>query len=330
MITTSESRRKFLRHSAALAGGALAAPAFAADEEKPAAAESPKSETLVKTLYDSFNDEQREALCMPFDHELRSAIDNNWHITKQRIGKFLDRDQNAMVREIFDNLHSEEYRGEVMRQVGGDNGGGFGSSSIAIFGEPGSGKFEFVLTGRHTTRRADGDSVEGKAFGGPIFYGHAAQSFNEEPHHPGNVYWFQAKRANEVYQMLDADQRAEALRPKSRGERREQTVKFKGVAGEFEGLRFSDMSGGQQEGVKKVLDDMLMPFRKEDREESMRLIEEAGLGDLHLAFFKDRDIGDDGVWDNWLIEGPHMVWYFRGAPHVHAWIHIRDPKTDVV
>lgn len=33
--------------------------------------------------------------------------------------------------------------------------------------------FEFVLTGRHCTRRCDGDSVEGAAFGGPLFYGHA-------------------------------------------------------------------------------------------------------------------------------------------------------------
>ena len=51
-----------------------------------------------------------------------------------------------------------------------------GGSSVAIFGEPGSGKFQFVLTGRHCTRRCDGDSVEGAAFGGPLFYGHAAKS----------------------------------------------------------------------------------------------------------------------------------------------------------
>lgn len=319
------SRRDFLRKSAALAAGAFAAPVFAA--ESAAAGGSPKSETIVKTLFDSLNDKQRDALVFPFDHELRSAIDNNWQITKQQIGQFLDKDQNEMVREIFNGLHSEEYRETVMNQVKSDSGkAGFGSSSIAIFGDPGTGKFEFVLTGRHTTRRADGDSVEGKAFGGPIFYGHAAGDFNEGPKHEGNAYWFQAKRANEVFQMLDADQREQALGAKSRGERREQTVKLQGVAGEFEGLRFSDMTGDQQEGVKKVLDDLLAPFRDEDRAESMKLIEAAGLGDLHLTFFKDKDIGDDGVWDNWQIEGPHMVWYFRGAPHVHTWAHIRDPK----
>jgi hypothetical protein len=29
------------------------------------------------------------------------------------------------------------------------------------------------------------------------------------------------------------------------------------------------------------------------------------------------------VWDVWQIEGPNMLWYFRGAPHVHCWVNIR-------
>src|SRR5438093_1133450 len=66
-------------------------------------------------------------------------------------------------------------------------------------------------SGRHCTIRCDGDSVDGAAFGGPIFYGHASQSANEKPDHPGNVYWYQAKRANEVFQSLDGKQREIAL-----------------------------------------------------------------------------------------------------------------------
>lgn len=53
------------------------------------------------------------------------------------------------------------------------------------------------------------------AFGGPIFYGHAAEGFNEKPDHPGNVYWYQAKRANELFQALDGKQRKVALSLKS-------------------------------------------------------------------------------------------------------------------
>src|SRR5213596_3336792 len=82
----------------------------------------------------------------------------------------------------------------VLEQVEHDNSGagGFGACSVALFGEPGTGKFEFVLSGRHVTRRCDGDSVEGAAFGGPIFYGHAALSDEEAADHPGNIYWYQA------------------------------------------------------------------------------------------------------------------------------------------
>lgn len=89
--------------------------------------------------------------------------------------------------------------------------------AVAIFGEPGTGKFELVLTGRHVTRRCDGDSVAGAAFGGPIFYGrYAADGFNEKPDHPGNAYWFQAKRANEVFQALDGKQREQAMMAEGR------------------------------------------------------------------------------------------------------------------
>ena len=39
------------------------------------------------------------------------------------------------------------------------------------------------------TLRCDGDSAEHVAFGGPIFYGHAASGYNEKPNHPDNIFW---------------------------------------------------------------------------------------------------------------------------------------------
>ncbi|HUG89852.1 MAG TPA: hypothetical protein VML55_03400 [Planctomycetaceae bacterium] len=40
--------------------------------------------------------------------------------------------------------------------------------------------------------------------------------------------------------------------------------------------------------------------------------------------YKNLDIGDAGGWDVWQIEGPATLWYFRGHPHVHTWVHIRE------
>ena len=318
------SRRSFL-HQSGLAAGACAAgglvPALAAG--KPAKA---TSETLVKTFYDSLSEEQRKLMCFDYDHKLRLKIENNWHITKARVENF-SKDQQAMIKEIFMKLHSEEYAQKVYDQVEWDSGiDGFeGGSSVAVFGEPGTGKFEFVLTGRHCTRRCDGDLVEGAAFGGPLFYGHAADGFNEGPDHKGNAYWYQAVRANEVYQMLDGKQREAALlETKSRGERGRKTVELTGKTKGLDGIRVADLSGDQKDHVRKVIADLLAPFRKVDADEAMKHVEAGGIDNLHLAFYKNENIGDDEVWDVWQLEGPNMVSYFRGKPHVHAWLHIRE------
>ncbi|NNM27885.1 MAG: DUF3500 domain-containing protein [Akkermansiaceae bacterium] len=313
-----QSRRSFLRRAAALSTP-LVVPGLAGAAEK-----KPVSETLVKTLYESLSPEQRKQLCFPFDHPLRRKVDNNWHITKSTL-EDLTGDQQAMVKEIFMGLHSREYAWQVFEQVEWDSGiDGFESSSIALFGSPGTGKFEFVLTGRHCTRRCDGDSVEGTAFGGPIFYGHAAKSFNEGPAHEGNVYWFQAVRANEVFQMLDGKQRRQALCKKGRREQGTRTVALTGKKEGLDGIRVADLSPDQKGHVRKVMADLLAPFREVDRRESMKLVEAAGFDHLHLAFYQNQDIGNDRVWDVWQIEGPSMLWYFRGSPHVHTWVHIKD------
>ncbi len=320
------SRRNFIKTSSVAAASVILPIGVATRSLGAEAPKLPKSETLVKTLYSSLSEKQRRTICFPFEHQLRHEIENNWFIVRRsRIGKSFTADQQAMIREIFMNMHSEEYADQVMKQVEEDNGGaGFADCSIALFGEPDTGKFEFVLTGRHTTRRCDGDSVQGAAFGGPIFYGHASESFYEEPHHPGNVYWFQAKRANEVYQMMDGKQREQALLGKSRRERGKKTVELTGKTEGLAGIPMTELTFDQKAEVRKVLDDLLLPFRKVDRQESLKLIEKSGFDNLHLSFYKDQDVGRDGVWDVFQIEGPHMVWFFRGDPHVHTWVHIKD------
>ena len=279
---------------------------------------------MVTTLYKSLSEDQRKAVCFAFDHPLRSKVDNNWHIVDKKLAQFFTADQQQMVKEVFKGLHSPEYAETVYKQVEHDSGKeGFGDSSLALFGEPGSGKFEFVLTGRHCTRRCDGDSVEGAAFGGPIFYGHAAQGFNEKPNHPGNAYWYQALQANQVYKMLDGKQQKLALLGDGREEQGTETVKLTGKKTNLPGIPMTELSADQKGQVRKTLADLLAPFRKADADEALKLIEANGFDNLHMAFYKNQDVGNDSVWDVWQIEGPAMLWYFRGDPHVHTWVHIR-------
>jgi hypothetical protein len=308
-------RREFLK--TALLGGAGLVAASAAPKM------TGSSETLAGTLYNSLTQQQRAKVAFPFNDPLRSKVDNNWMITPMKIGEFFNPDQQAMIEEIFKGLHNPEFLDKVMYHMQED-GGGLANYSVALFGKPGTGAFEFVLTGRHCTIRCDGDSVEGAAFGGPIFYGHASKNFNEAPDHPKNVYWFQAKRANEVFQALDGKQREAALLGDPREEKATETVALK-KAGEIPGLPVAGMSPDQKDLVGKVLADLLLPFRQKDADEAMRYVHgTGGLASLYMSFYKNADIGNDGVWDVWQLESPTMIWYFRGAPHVHTWVNIRS------
>ena len=321
------SRRGFLTTTAAGIAGlsAVSLPASLLRAGQPKAGRAAKSETLVGQLYGTLNGEQKQLVAFPFDHELRRKVDNNWYITKARVGQHFSGEQQELIREIFVGLHSPEYADKVIKQVAHDSDSqGLEDCSIALFGEPGGGQFEFVLSGRHVTRRCDGDSVEGAAFGGPIFYGHAAADFNEPADHRGNIYWYQARRANELFQALDGKQREQALREDPREEQGTDTVKLSGRKTGLAGLPVSELTKDQQELARKVMADVLAPFRQADVDECLKLVEANGFENLHFSYFKNLDIGNDGVWDVWQIEGPATLWYFRGSPHVHTWVHIRE------
>jgi hypothetical protein len=160
------------------------------------------------------------------------------------------------------------------------------------------------------------------AFGGPIFYGHAASGFNEKPGHPGNVYWEQALAANKVFEMLDGKQREKALVASNPVE---EVVGFKGPQGKFEGIAVGDLSSDQKEQVQKTLAKLIEPYRQTDQSEVAACLKaQGGLDKCWLAFYSEDDLGQDRVWDNWRLEGPSFVWYFRGFPHVHVWVNVAD------
>ena len=158
------TRREFVK-AAGLAAVAAVSPLAVAGRAPaaPSAGPSPSAaaETAVARFHASLKDAQRKIICFPFDHPLRSKVQNNWAIVKPTIGD-LDGEQKALCREIFKNLLSEEGYERFQKQMD-DDYGGFESYHVAVFGEPGTEKpFEWVLTGRHDTLRADGNSVDGR------------------------------------------------------------------------------------------------------------------------------------------------------------------------
>jgi Protein of unknown function (DUF3500) len=304
-------RRRFLQATAALSSIPILAPMVHG-----APSRSSQAESVVAELFESFNETQKKEVCRSFGDPLRQRVDANWHVTKPLIGSdFYTKSQQGMIEKIVQSLTSDEGYRRLKQQMDEDDGG-LDAYSIAIFGQPTQGEFEWVLTGRHLTLRADGDTVPKTAFGGGIVYGHGEESSPE-----ANLFYFQTKAVNEVFKALDKDQRARALitsNPPS-----ETDIEIRGNSGNFAGIAASEFSQDQMELFRASLTTLLGPYRKEDGEEAMQIMESGGgLGELRLAFYQQEDLGNDSVWDVWRIEGPNSVIHFRGAPHVHAYIHI--------
>lgn len=336
-MTQPTNRRDFL--AAATAGAGLAmlptGTAWAKPAESIAASASPES--LVKLLYESFTPGQRETVCFAWDHTgpdggpLRRHVSNNWQITDPAVNDdFYTGEQRELVRAVFEGIYNPDWHERIDRQLE-DDAGGFGeSNAIALFGEPGADKFEFVMTGRHMTVRCDGNTTPHFAFGGPIFYGHDADGFNERPNHPGSVFWPQGVAANELYQMLDGEQQQAALVRKNMP--RESRVKFRKLT-PYQGIAVSELSGDQQQHLRGVLAKLVEPYRQSDQDEALACLAgqehggHTGLEACHLAYYAQDDLGDDGVWDNWRLEGPSFVWHYRGAPHVHVWVNVADDPS---
>jgi hypothetical protein len=320
-------RRSFLKVAGAATTAAVL-PSIARSAEPAKGA----PETLVKTLHDSLTEAQKKVIAFAWDHAdpklglLRTRISNNWHITQPEIrSDFYTKDQQEIIRAIYEGLFQPEWVKRIDKQLQDDteNRPWGSAQNVALFGKPGEAKFELVMTGRHLAVRVDGNSIDHMAFGGPVFHGHQATrttGLNEQVGHPGNIWWPQALEANKVFAMLDGKQREKALVARLPAETE---VGFRGKDGKFPGIVVTDLKADQKTQLQSVIKMVFEPYRNVDRDEVAECLnKQGGLDACSLAFYAEGDIGDDEVWDNWRVEGPSFVFYFRGSPHVHMWINI--------
>lgn len=325
------SRREFIATSSATAiatTGVGIQPACCMDS---VTEEGETDAGLVTKLFESLTEQQRREICFDWNHKtknhgvLRTHVSANWQITPHPLtSNFYSSEQKEIVEAIFWSLYNPEWKNKVRKQLKDDSGGYGLGQSLALFGNPEDGPFEAVISGRHLTVRCDGNTTAHAAFGGPIFYGHAAEGFNEEPDHPGNVYWSQAIKANEVYSMLNGAQRQMALVKTAPAEHR---VDFR-VAGKFPGIPVSELTIDQRQHLEGVLKLLVEPYRQRDRSEALQCLKtQGGLDQCALSFYESDDVGQDGIWDTWRLEGPSFVWHYRGDPHVHVWVNIADDAS---
>jgi len=291
-------------------------------------------------------------MCLDWDHKgygkwpLRLHVTNNWAVSPMTVAA-LSTDQQALVEEVLRSVLSPGWTEKLQQQAKDDTGKHWTQDrKVAIFGTPGSGKCQCVISGFHLTFRAGKDRDSPVAFGGAICHGHQPSGFHEKPGHPENLFWYQAEEAQKVYQILDGKQQRQALLkqgmpyyefagkidrtpilPDSKlGRALEPDVRFRGAkAAELPGLPVADMSRDQKDAMKKVLARILEPYRKPYQDEVLKCLNrQGGLDRCRLIFYEERTLRKGEAWDNWRIEGPAFVWYFRGYPHVHLWIHVAE------
>jgi hypothetical protein len=291
------------------------------------------AETAVTELFFSLTPAQKAEICFEWDYihpklgHLRTFVANHWQVTRPAIrSDFYTKRQQWLIHDIFKGLLNPDWYFRFQRQLRDDTRGHpWGTNqSIALFGSPDEERFTFLITGRHLTLRADGFSEDRIAFGGPIFYGHAAGGFFESAGHPGNVFWPQGRRASGVFQMLDDRQRQQAVVESCPAE---PGVAFAHDSRLTPGIPVTEMSDDQKHALRHVLDAVAEPFRAQDRRHVQDCLDATGgLAKCTLSFYREGNLGDEREWDNWRLIGPAFAWFFRGSPHVHVWAHVAsDP-----
>ena len=295
------------------------------------AARTDSAEALAAELLRGLSDDQRARVAFAWDHVdgdrglLRSRVSANWQVTKPSVNSdFYTSDQRALIRAIYEQLIDPSWHERYDRQQDDDAGGWGRNQSIALFGDPANGPFQFVMTGRHMTLRAGGDADQRLAFGGPIFYGHATGSwltggFVEGRKHTGNVFFPQAVAATGFYDMLDGTQRKSA---RITDVPDEDDITFSAL-GSQRGLPLAALSQDQLDEAGRLFEILIEPFRDDDRARvRAALATQGGLAASSLSFFEPWYRGGDELWDSFRLEGPSFTWHFRGDPHVHVWAHV--------
>jgi len=320
-------RRGFIRvvSTAAVAASAgVPAVAHARRADQPAK----PAESLIFELYASLNEQQKAKIQMPFDDGPKGAPTRmgmyNAALKNGKIGDVYTKAQQELLEKIVKSMTSGEqgYRC-ISRNGTWDASGAFTNCGAYFFGEPAQGKkYAWLFCGHHMTLRADGDFMDGAAWGGPMYYGHSPNGYV-----PANVFNFQTKQVLELAKALDEKQMKKAVIEGTPGEQA-QSVRLRKPTEEKPGLLVKEMSKDQLALVEKVMRELISPYRKEDGDEVMNIIKQrGGLDKLHLAFYRDKGANENERWHFWRLEGPGFIWNYRVLPHIHCFVNIVQEPT---
>ena len=314
------TRRQVLKWGAS--AGALASIGFGGRRllpPRPSGSQEP-APALAARLYDSLGEEERAVVGFGYDHPLRQ-YHNRGVDTGGGWTFLLGSDARQTLVDLVDASLSEKGRARVPEQWYSQIFG-IHFTRLAIFGDPRSGPYQVLVTGPHLNLRLGGRSREGVAFGGPQVYGD--QAGNGEVGLPGNVYRDQLARGQAFFGSLTQGERQAARRPRAPVQT---DIALQGAQGRFDGVPVADLDARSRQLARSAIEEILVTYADEDAAYAREcLAANGGVEALHAADYAvdhegGRNVGDDPS-QIYRFEGPAAVFYFRGEPHLHAFVNV--------
>jgi hypothetical protein len=286
---------------------------------RPSAQLDPLPDLAVR-LFDALDADEKAEAHVDYDHPLRQY--HNRGVDTGGIWAFkLSREARSMLVDLVHAGLSPQGRQRLPSQFFLD-WPGIHVTRLLICGDPRTPPYQILVSGPHLNLRLAGASREGVAFGGPQVYGD--QRGNGKPGLPGNTYRYQLQRGQELFASLTPAERKTARREKAPVQT---DIAVRGRAGRFDGIPVADLSAKSRRLARGLAAAILENYAEDDVAYAWDCIERnGGVDALFLADYDQDHQGGrragTGPSQIFRLEGPAAVFYFRGEPHLHAFLNV--------
>ena len=274
-------------------------------------------DTLARRFYASLDSNQKAEACVDYDHPLRQYHNRGvWGGGRSVLFGFSHEQRQVLTDLLYAGLSSDGRRripDEYFAQWTGVE-----ALRVLVCGEPASPPYQMIFTGSHLNLRLGGKSREGAAFGGPQVYGD--QRGNEQVGLPGNLYRGQFLLGQRILRSLDEGRQKLAVLDEAPVQTQ---IELQGKRGTFPGIPVSELSEGTKALVREVVEHIFSTYSPEDVAYARECLDaNGGIDALFLSYYRRGEDGDIPEAQVFRLEGPAAVFYFRGYPHVHAFLNI--------
>ena len=274
-------------------------------------------DTLARHLYGTLDAEQRADTCVPYDHPLRQYHNRGvWGGGREVLFGFSRRQRGILTDLLHAGLSADgrhRIPDEYFTQWSGVH-----SMRVLVCGDPTAPPYQIVLTGAHLNLRLGGRSREGAAFGGPQVYGD--QRGSDRPGLPGNLYRDQFLLAQQLFRGLGPARQKVAMlddAPVQTG------IELQGKGGVFPGVAVAELDPHHKELARNLVEHILATYASDDVAYARACLEaNGGVDGLSISYYQRGEDGPIPEAQVFRFEGPGAVLYFRGYPHVHAFVNV--------